>query len=289
MQNIEPLVRPRIVLLGAGRVAAHLGPALAAAGHPPVAIWSRTAASGVALAARLPAGTAIAPNLHELPPAEVYLLALPDAVVPEVLAAARFAAGALVAHTAGALPLSVFTPYSNQIRGGVFYPLQTFGPGRVIDWATVPLCLEAADAAGLVTLHALAAALSSDVREVSSAQRLQLHVAAVWASNFPNHLLGIGRELLEQAGLPWELLHPLIRETVDKALNQPPFGAQTGPAVRHDAATLTRHDAALATHPRWQMLYRELTASIQATARHELGAGTAAVAGAANNQPDPQL
>ncbi len=287
MQNIESLAHPRIVLLGAGRVAAHLGPALAAAGYPPVAIWSRTAASAAALKARLPAGTAIAPDLHQLPPAEVYLLALPDAVVPEVLAAARFAAGALVAHTAGALPLSVFTPYKEQIRGGVFYPLQTFGPGRVINWAAVPLCLEAADAAGLATLHALAAALSPDVREVSSAQRLQLHVAAVWASNFPNHLLGIGRELLEQAGLPWELLHPLIRETVDKALNQSPFGAQTGPAVRHDAATLSQHEAALTDHPRWQMLYRELTASIQATARDQSAAATALLAGAANNQPGP--
>lgn len=256
----------RIVLLGAGRVAAHLAPALAAAGHQVVGLWSRSPESGAALAARLPAPVAVAPGLQQLPAADVYLLTLPDAVVPEVLAAARFPAGALVAHTAGALPLSVFAPYKEQLRGGVFYPLQTFGPGRAIDWGTVPLCLEATDATALVTLHQLAASLSADVRELDSARRLQLHVAAVWVSNFPNHLLGIGRELLEGAGLPWELLHPLIRETLDKALAQPPFAAQTGPAVRHDAATLARHEAALADRPRWQQLYQQLTASIRATA-----------------------
>ena len=260
-ENLQPL---RIALLGAGRVAAHLAPALAAAGHEVVGIWSRNPESAGALAASLPATVAVAPSLAQLPDADVYLLTLPDAVVPEVLAAARFPAGALVAHTAGALPLSVFAPYKEQLRGGVFYPLQTFGPGRAIAWATVPLCLEATDAAALATLHRLANSLSHDVRDLDSARRLQLHVAAVWVSNFPNHLLGIGRELLEGAGLPWELLHPLIRETVEKALAQPPFAAQTGPAVRHDAATLARHEAALARLPRWQQLYQQLTASIQA-------------------------
>lgn len=254
----------RIVLLGAGRVAQHLAPALAAAGHSIVGVWSRTPESAAAVAATVP-GAAVLDNPQNLPAAAVYLLALPDAVVPKVLAAAQFPAGALVAHTAGALPLSVFAAYP-QIRGGVFYPLQTFSPGRRIQWPTVPLCLEAADTAGLATLRALAASLSQEVRELNSEQRLQLHMAAVWACNFPNHLLGISHALLTQAGQPWELLHPLIRETVDKALTLPPFTVQTGPAVRHDAPTLARHEAALAAQPDWQTLYKELTASIQRTA-----------------------
>ncbi|MBT9393540.1 DUF2520 domain-containing protein [Hymenobacter sp. NST-14] len=266
----------RVVLLGAGRVAGHLGPALAAAGHAVVGVWSRTPESATALAARLPAAAAFS-GPATLPAADIYILALPDAAVPAVLAAAGFPTGSLVVHTAGALPLAVFAAHP-QLRGGVLYPLQTFGPGRTIHWPTVPLCLEAAEVTGLATLRRLAGTLSQDVREMDSARRLQLHVAAVWASNFPNHLLGIARELLQQAGLPWELLHPLIRETVDKALVQPPFAAQTGPAVRHDAGTLARHEEALAAHPRWQALYQGLTASIQEAAR-----------GAENNPPTRQL
>lgn len=256
-----------IVLLGAGRVAEHLGPALAEAGHRVLHVWSRTLASAQAVARAIPGATAGA-DVRVLPPAALYIVAVPDAAVPEVLSTGGFAPGALVVHTAGALPLSVFAARP-EVGGGVLYPLQTFSSGRRMAWATVPLCLEAATEADLEVLRQVAGALSQDVRVVSSAQRLQLHVAAVWACNFPNHLLGISRALLMEAALPWELLWPLIRETMDKALAQPPFLVQTGPAVRHDAATLARHEAALAAHPEWQTLYKQLTSSIQQVAATE--------------------
>ena len=99
---------------------------------------------------------------------------------------------------------------------------------------------------------------------LDSAQRLQLHVAAVFANNFTNHLLGIADALLTEAQLPAALRAPLVRETVDKALNNPPFAVQTGPAARRDAPTLAAHQAALAAHPAWRALYEQLTASIQA-------------------------
>ena len=103
---------------------------------------------------------------------------------------------------------------------------------------------------------------------LDSAQRLRLHLGAVWASNFTNHLLGVAQTLLAEAGLPFDLLHPLVRETIDKALAAQPsaFAVQTGPAVRHDAPTLATHQAALAAHPAWQSLYAAISASIQAAA-----------------------
>ena len=253
----------RIGLLGTGRVASQLGPALVAAGHQVVFVWSRTLIAAQALAARLP-GVQVLPTLPPpLPPADVYLLAVPDAAVAPLLADTTWPAGALVAHLAGALPLSVFETQP-AVRGGVFYPLQTFSAGRAIDWPTVPLCIEATDAAAEATLLALAGSLSQHVRRLASAQRLKLHVAAVFANNFTNHLLGIADTLLTEAGLPAELLAPLVRETVAKALANPPFAVQTGPAVRRDAPTLAAHQAALAAHPAWQTLYAQLTASIQA-------------------------
>ena len=137
----------RIGLYGTGRVASHLGPALVAAGHHVPFVWSRTAAAAAALAAQLP-GTQALTTLAATPPlADVYLLAVPDAAVPPLLAAVAWPAGALVAHLAGALPLAVFAAQP-AVRGGVFYPLQTFSSGRAIDWPTVPLCIEAADTAG---------------------------------------------------------------------------------------------------------------------------------------------
>ncbi|RZL16398.1 MAG: DUF2520 domain-containing protein, partial [Hymenobacter sp.] len=153
-----------IGLFGAGRVAVALAPALAAASHQLVFIASRTPASAATLAAQLPSpcpalGLA---QLAPLPPADLYLLAVPDAVVPEVLAAITWPAGALVAHVAGALPLAVFAA-APQVRGGVLYPLQTFSPDRAIAWPTVPLFVEATDPAAEATLLALARSLSQRV------------------------------------------------------------------------------------------------------------------------------
>ncbi|GAB2956246.1 DUF2520 domain-containing protein [Hymenobacter coalescens] len=260
----------RIILLGAGRVGAQLAPALAQAGHQVVAVWSRSASSAAAVAE--PLGAAVlsgrAPDLRAAPPADLYLLTVPDDAVGPLLVASRWPAGALVAHTSGALPLGLFAAQP-AVRGAVFYPLQTFSPGRQIDWSAVPLCLEAADTPAMAVLQAVADSLSRRVLPVATPARQQLHVAAVFASNFTNHLLGLADALLTDAHLPANLLHPLVRETVDKALRNPPFRVQTGPAIRHDAATIAAHTAALAAHPAWQELYAQLTASIQAVARAE--------------------
>jgi predicted short-subunit dehydrogenase-like oxidoreductase (DUF2520 family) len=261
MLNHPPLAL-RIGLLGSGRVASQLGPALVAAGHHVVFAWSRNLPAAAALATRLPGAVSLSTLAPPLPAADVYFLAVPDAAVAPLVASTTWPAGALVVHLAGALPLSVFAAQP-EVRGGVFYPLQTFSPGRALDWAAVPLCIEASDLSAEATLLDLASSLSQHVRRLDSAQRLKLHVAAVFANNFTNHLLGIADVLLAEADLPTTLLAPLVRETVDKAMANPPFAVQTGPAVRRDAPTLAAHLAALRAHPAWQALYQQLTASIQ--------------------------
>ncbi|MCB2379395.1 DUF2520 domain-containing protein [Hymenobacter sp. BT635] len=254
----------QIILLGAGQVARHLGPALRQAGHAVTHVWSRTHAGAAAVAAEVPGAKPITSlDLTALPVADLYIICVPDGAVAAVLASARFPAAALVAHTAGALPLAVFEPYAS-LRGGVLYPLQTFSASRRIDWPAVPMCVEATTAADQDVLLQVARSLSQVVEVVATPQRQTLHVAAVFACNFTNHLFGIGHALLQEAHLPFALLAPLIRETVDKALAQPPFTAQTGPAVRHDAATLERHQRMLEAHAGWQQIYNQLTASIQA-------------------------
>jgi predicted short-subunit dehydrogenase-like oxidoreductase (DUF2520 family) len=255
-----------IGLFGTGRVAAALAPALAAAGHRLAFVASRELASAQAFAAQFTSCQPLELGAGQpLPPADLYLLAVPDAAVPVLLGTLLWPTDALVAHLAGALPLTVFEA-APQVRGGVLYPLQTFSPGRAINWPAVPLFVEAADYATEATLLAVAYSLSTQVAVLDSGQRLRLHLGAVFASNFTNHTLGIAHTLLAEAGLDFALLAPLVRETVDKALaaHPTPFAVQTGPAARHDAPTLAAHTAALAAHPAWQALYTQLTLSIQA-------------------------
>ncbi|MBF9251763.1 DUF2520 domain-containing protein [Pontibacter sp. 172403-2] len=255
----------KIAFIGAGNVAWHLSQALAAAGHEITAVYSRSATSREALARLLPAAKPVA-SLAELAgmAADIILIAVPDAVIATVAQQLQVPPGTLVAHTSGSQPLAILEDI-NGARTGVFYPLQTFSKAKAVDFKAVPLLIEARDEQALQKLEQLAQSISDQVQRVSSEARRQLHLAAVFACNFTNHLLGISRELLQEANLPPGLLQPLIHETIAKAALHPPFEVQTGPAVRHDENVIAGHLHLLAQHPRYSELYRQLTDSIQAT------------------------
>lgn len=255
----------RVVVIGAGNVAWHLAPALEQAGHRVEAVYSRSPENATILAARLQNAFPVASLDFRTSSAGVFLVAVTDQALPEVLQVARFPSGSLVAHTSGSQPLSLIAAVGTSLKKGVLYPVQTFSKAKPIDFVTVPICVEGADMESHKVLLNLANSLSEQVYEVGSEERKRLHLAAVFACNFTNHLLGIGFDLLEQAGLPSHLLHPLLRETVDKALAYPPFTVQTGPAARGDRAILEEHLRLLRDQPAYQRLYRILTESIKGT------------------------
>jgi predicted short-subunit dehydrogenase-like oxidoreductase (DUF2520 family) len=196
---------------------------------------------------------------------DVVVLAVPDFALAGVAAELEVAPGTIVLHTSGSQPLALL----QAIQGGhigVFYPLQTFSKSKPVDFANVPLLVEAQDKETLQQIEQLARSISKQVQRVSSEARKQLHLAAVFACNFTNHLLGISQQLLQKANLPKELLQPLIEETIEKASRQNPFSVQTGPAVRGDENVLQAHLHMLQPHPRYQAIYNQLSQSIQAQA-----------------------
>ena len=252
----------KIALIGAGNVAWHMGKALQQAGHEVVAVNSRTEASRQELAGQLaPAIPLPSPDFGGTG-AELILIAVPDATLAAVAASMKAPAGAIVAHTSGSQPLAVLQGIAGA-RPGVFYPLQTFSKTKPVDFKTTPVLLEAEDAQTLQALQDVAATITNEVVLVDSIKRKQLHLAAVFACNFTNHLLGISKELLQHAQLPLTLLQPLIQETIAKAAQQHPFQVQTGPAVRHDQNVIEEHLRMLQDQPLYQQVYQLLTQSIQ--------------------------
>ena len=146
------------------------------------------------------------------------------------------------------------------------YPLQTFNRERVVDFAQVPIFVEGKTAAELEELTRVARSISKSVEPLTSKKRMLLHVAAVFACNFANHLLATSAQLLHESRLNFEVLKPLIRETFEKAqAADSPAEVQTGPAVRGDVSTVQKHLGALARHPQQQQLYRLLSESIMMT------------------------
>ncbi len=253
----------KIALIGAGNVAWHLSKAAMAGGHQVVAIYSRTVATAEALAKNIEEAKVITtPDLTSID-VDVAIIAVPDAAVATIAGQLKVNHGTIIVHTSGSLPMQVLQSIDHT-HVGVFYPLQTFSKEKDIDFKQVPILLEATDADTLHTIKTLAESLSQQVLEVSSEKRRHLHLAAVFACNFTNHLLGISREVLQEVNLPPELLQPLIQETIRKAAGQHPFKVQTGPAVRRDVNTIQAHLQMLQEQPQYQELYLKLTQSIQA-------------------------
>ncbi len=250
----------KIALIGAGNLATRLGLALVEKGQTVAQVYSRTEASAQALGKMLqcPATTVLADVCTD---ADLYVLAVKDAAFADVAAAlVPRRRQALFVHTAGSLPMSVWEGIAP--RHGVFYPMQTFSKLRSVDFSSIPIFIEANNAGDLDCLKALAATLSGSVFEADSRQRRALHLAAVFACNFTNHMYAVCGHLLDEAGLPFDVMLPLIDETAAKVHDLSPSQAQTGPAVRYDENVITRHLEALAVHPEWQDLYERISKSI---------------------------
>ena len=118
-------------------------------------------------------------------------------------------------------------------------------------------------------MEKLASSISNNVSRVNSHQRLQLHMAAVFVNNFSNHLFYIGQELCEEKGMSFEILHPLIRETVRKIVNLDPYEAQTGPARRGDTSTMQKQLENLKSKTH-RDIYKLISESIHSTYAEKL-------------------
>ncbi|MBV6441478.1 MAG: DUF2520 domain-containing protein [Haliscomenobacteraceae bacterium CHB4] len=258
--NQQPTTIRKIVVIGSGRVAWHLGKRLKARGLPVAQVVSRTAEHARALAGVL--GARWTDDASEvLPDAGWLLIAVRDDAIAEVAAAlAPHAPGALATHTSGATPGMVLQPFFK--RHGVFYPLQSFSLEHSPVWSKIPFCVDASSDEDALFLEKMAGRIGKLVYRVDDAQRSILHVAAVFANNFANHCFAVADKLLAEKDLPFEMLHPLMEETLAKALLDAPARMQTGPALRGDAATVKRHLELLKNHPGWRELYAKMTRSI---------------------------
>ncbi|WP_224999749.1 Rossmann-like and DUF2520 domain-containing protein [Cesiribacter sp. SM1] len=250
-----------ISIVGAGRVGWHLAQALSAVGHTIQEIWSRRQSQAHLLAAKLPNARVVHSLDFSESPSQVFLLTVTDAALADIGHRLRLPKDAVVAHSSGSQALNML----NTIAAGgtgVFYPLQTFSKEKEVNMAEVPFFIEGSNPATTLILEALALSLSNKVHRASGEQRRQLHLAAVFASNFSNHMLRIAHDLLQESRLPTDLLHPLIEETLQKAIKIGPAPAQTGPAVRGDIPILEQHQKQLLAHPEWMQLYKLISDDI---------------------------
>jgi len=248
----------RITLIGSGNVATHLGAALKNAGHQIVQVYSPNAQNAALLAYHIK--TEPVSELQQLnPDTDLFIISIKDDAIDEVAAALAVYQKPIV-HTSGATLLQVLLKYTDQ--AGVFYPLQTFSKTREVDFRQVPMCIEGAYEDLTMELKHLAQTISNNVQVVNSDQRKVLHLAAVFACNFPNYLYYAAQQLLAANELDFNLLRPLITETAHKVENQLPASVQTGPAIRHDSKTMEAHLQLLQNNELLRNIYDMLSQAI---------------------------
>ena len=227
----------KITLIGTGNVATSLRPALEGAGHEVVQSSGRKFAE---------TGT--------LPPrTNIFIICVKDNAIPAV-AKALAGTDKLVVHTAGSISLENIPAK----RRGVLYPMQTFSKARPVDFSEVPVFIESDT--DLELLEGLAKSISKKVYHLDSEGRKYLHLAAVFASNFTNHCYDLSATLLQEHGIPFEVMLPLIDETARKVHALSPREAQTGPAVRYDTSVIEKQEALLTGSKR--EIYRLMSQNI---------------------------
>lgn len=253
----------KVVFLGSGNLATRLSLEMKRKGFDIRQVYSHTPVHAEQLANRLQCNWTYLPGKVEID-ADLYIFALKDTVLEPLIA--RIAPnGGLWVHTAGSMPMDVFKGHT--ARYGVLYPMQTFSKERAVDFRAIPFFLEANNEADTELLRDVAGQLSDHVRILSSESRKYLHLAAVFACNFTNHLYALAAKLLQEQGIPSEVLLPLIDETASKVHAMPAQEAQTGPAIRYDENVINKHLALLEAHPEMQTIYQLMSQSIHKEAQ----------------------
>lgn len=244
----------RISIIGSGNVAYHLAKAFTQNGVKVSQLFGRnkTELQEISQELNIPFST------ENLEKCDLYILAVNDDAIAQVSSKIPFV-DALVVHTSGSLPKEILI---GNYRKGSFYPLQTFSKSKSLEYSKIPFFVEAENQTDLNVLKDLASSVSDKVMESSYEKRKYIHLTAVFACNFVNHLYARAQEISDSQNIPFEYFHPLIQETTDKIGELSPKLAQTGPAVRNDERILELHEELISDAMKLK-IYKTMNESIK--------------------------
>jgi predicted short-subunit dehydrogenase-like oxidoreductase (DUF2520 family) len=205
-------------------------------------------------------------NLKEIPTkSDLYIFATQDKEIEKILDTNQgfFKAKTLI-HCSGTLSSKIFSGFTENY--GVFYPLHSFVKGTQSNFTYIPVFITASTSKTEALLKKLAEKLNSHYKLISDKERLSLHLAAVFAQNFTNHMLYISKSIAEQNNLSFSDIIKLLKPYFNKITEGiSPEKLQTGPAIRNDLPTLNKHIKLLESNSDWQNIYRFVSDSIQKT------------------------
>ena len=244
----------QIVLIGSGNVAFHLAKAFTEAQIPISQIFGRNTTELQKISEQF----SIPFSTETLADADLYIISVSDSSIAEVSSLIKNK-NALVTHTSGSVSREAL---SGNYRKSVFYPLQTFSKSKNLDYSKIPFFIDAENENDEEILKNLASKISKNVMLANDEKRKYIHLTAVFACNFVNHLYARAKEISDSQGIPFDYFLPLIDETTQKIHELEPKLAQTGPAIRNDEKVLKLHESLLTDEEKLK-IYKTLNESIK--------------------------
>ena len=244
----------QIVLIGSGNVAFHLAKAFSEAQIPISQIFGRNTTELQKISEQF----SIPFSSETIADADLYIISVSDSSIAEVSALIKNE-NALVTHTSGSVSREAL---SGNYRKSVFYPLQTFSKSKNLDYSKIPFFIDAENENDEEILKNLASKISKNVMLANDEKRKCIHLTAVFACNFVNHLYARAKEISDSQGIPFDYFLPLIDETTQKIHELEPKLAQTGPAIRNDEKVLKLHESLLTDEEKLK-IYKTLNESIK--------------------------
>lgn len=250
-----------VSFIGSGNLAWHLAPALDNTDFSVREVYSRNPAHAAELVDRLYEAEVKATLDFSTSPSRIFIVAVTDDAIQDIAQEIILPDDAILVHTSGSQPLSVLG-YAATPNIGVFYLLQTFSKSKKVDFQDIPVFIESDIPETEKILKQMGNAISKQVFRITSHERKAMHVAAVFASNFTNHMLLVAQQIMKDNSLSFDWLKPLIAEMINKSLAIGPENAQTGPARRGDLAILDKHLEFLADDEPVAELYKLISQHI---------------------------
>ncbi|MFN3271552.1 MAG: Rossmann-like and DUF2520 domain-containing protein [Cloacibacterium caeni] len=244
----------QIVLIGSGNVAFHLAKAFTEAQIPISQIFGRNTTELQKISEQF----SIPFSTETLVDADLYIISVSDSSIAEVSSLIKNE-NALVTHTSGSVSREAL---SGNYRKSVFYPLQTFSKSKNLDYSKIPFFIDAENENDEEILKNLASKISKNVMLANDEKRKYIHLTAVFACNFVNHLFARAKEISDSQNIPFDYFLPLIDETTQKIHELEPKLAQTGPAIRNDEKVLKLHESLLTDEEKLK-IYKTLNESIK--------------------------
>lgn len=243
----------KVGFIGAGLVGGSLAVALSRAGYPVAAVASRTRASAVGLAARVPGCSVYRAPQEAVDASDVVFVTTTDGAIRDVTAAQRWQRGQAAVHCAGAATLDVLEGAARDgALTGAMHPLQAFSSVEN-GVESIPGTTFGIEAEGAMReyLREMALAVGGRAVFVRAEDKALYHLTGVMMGGLLTTLGATAAQLWDRIGIGRaegvKALAPMMRSVSHNLESSGLPGAVAGPYMRGDVGTIGSHLEALRT------------------------------------------